>query len=82
MQEEDNNIGYIQEKSFIPLSVVMHSDLSITAANESIKNRAGTLYFDATGSVVKKVNDKKIFYYSKTSLLRPPLVPSQSDLNS
>jgi len=41
----------------------MYSDLSITAANESIKNGTSTLYVDATGSVVKKVNDKKIFYY-------------------
>ncbi|XP_060594646.1 titin homolog [Ruditapes philippinarum] len=56
--------GYIKELSYDPFMVTMYTPLSVEVAKKAVSKGDGVFHFDATGSVVKMLSKRKVFYYA------------------
>ena len=65
-EDEESNVlkGYIQEISYCPFMAVMFKEMSLEVAKFKIKHGDGVFHLDATGSIAKKISEKRLLYYA------------------
>lgn len=78
--ESPNIPGYIQLLSYSPFVAVCFKEDQLKIFREKVKLGEGVLYLDATGSVVRRTNNKEkaVFYYAavvKGTKLKDPPIP-------
>lgn len=56
--------GYVQHIGFIPFLTLLFTEKQLMVLKHEVKHNSSVVYFDATGTVVERIQNKRVLYYA------------------